>query len=1175
VRRWNRVVPRWSNRREVPSSEITMAMLPLAFALALPGEVTDVASTVRSVSIHPSSALVTRRATLPPGDGRYRIRGLPATLAVESVRLRLDGAEANDLEVRPQSAARGDGEARLAALRTTRMQRQDEHDAAVDAAGLAGTLRRRIERLLDAEAAAHAAEVARGESATDAWSNNLGWLEASLRAARRDERTAAFAVEETLAAVRAIDAELGAAAGQTAATTHAIEFDVVALAAGPHECTIEYQVNGASWRPRYDLRADAALKEVALTYRAEVAQQTGEDWRDVEVWLSTAEPRRGVTGPEARLAWIDLTSPRHLGDWTVEGLSALGYVGDAGAATQDAEESDRAGFIVHPTAAAVEREGLSLRYRLPRQETIESRPSSTTVLVGHSRLAMTGQRVCTPSLDREVWIRGRTRNTSDWVMLPGPAAVFFGGDFVGPATIGMVRPGEEFTLHLGREAGLVVTRTHVEDVAGSAGLFGSRKEQRDRFVIELENLSALASRPDGAVTVEVREVLETSRDDHIEVELLTAKPAPSADPRFARDRAEKGVLTFEVTVARGAKSTIDWSRRITWPEDDQIDGAASLVATGGGAGGQILGLRALGVPMLAAAAVAAIALLRRRRAMRHALLLRGTAILAWFASVIVVAPSASAQTQVDSRIERVTVYGAGAMVEREAQLAGSGTFLVRDLPAEADPESVRVRAEGGEIVAVELQERRERRLPDAAIESLRARLQALQRELALIEAEGQALDALATHLEALLTPSTTASPANGGGGRPGSSTWEKEGAFAAERLARNQAERREHARALLLKREELSTAQQEFSIGAAADRLLRDVVIDAVATQGGTLRCTVSYLVGDAGWTPDYELRATRDLDFVDLAYRALVTQRTSEPWRDVALVLSTAMPRLGAEGPDPSARPLTVRARVERRSRGFFSNADAAAPKAEAGTAMEPAATLAPALRAPPFAAVANEGLSARFALPDRQSIEPHGDGQRVLVGRARMPLTVERWCVPAADTSVWLRGKATNSSPFTLLPGPTAVSLGQDFLGRGALALTPAGAEVMLHLGQDPFIAVERTVVADDRSTSSFSDDDRRRFAWRTTLQNLGAPSRAADGSVEVIVRESLPRARDERITVTPESAKPRLSDAADDRKAREESSLLTWRVTLRRGAEPLAIEWGYRVAFPEGLELVRSHD
>jgi len=1156
----------------------SLLSLPLAFACAPPGEATEVASTVQGVSIHPASALVTRRATLPAGDGRYRIAGLPATLDVDSVRLRMDGAEANDLEVRLVAAARSSADARIAALRTTRAERQRAHEAAQDAHALAGALRVRLERLLDAEAATHAAELSRGEAATDTWSNNFTWLEQALRQARRDERTAAFVVEDALSALHAIDAELGAAAPDGAATTHAVEFDVVALTAGPHDCTLEYQVTGASWQPRYDLRADAKLAEVALTYRAEVAQQTGEDWRDVEVWLSTAEPRRGVTGPEARLAWLDLVAPRRNGAWDDGRLRSLGYLGKTEAGHDD-EEMDRGGLVVHAVTAAVEREGLSVRYRLPRKETIESRPGATTVLVGHAALAVTGQRVCTPALDSEVWIRGRTRNSSDWVMLPGPAAVFFGQDYVGPATVGLVRPGEEFTLHLGRDPGVVVRRTHVEDVAGSAGFFDSRKEQRDRFVIEIENRSGLPSRVDGAVTLEIREVLETSRDDRIEVQLLNAKPAPSADPRFARDRAEKGILTFELTLARGAKSTIDWARRITWPKDEEIEGAGGFVRAGGdrgwpGANAVTAWLVALAL-LLAAALPAGVRLAARKRAALLALPPQRAfgLLLATGATFVALAAPAEAQEPVASRIDRVTVYGDGALVERTVALPGSGAFLVRDLPAEADPASVRVRVDGGEIVAVELRERRERRLPDAAVEALRARVQALQRDLALLNDEGAALDAMASHLETLLKPATAAPSARDTAGRAGGKAWELEGDFLAERIARNQTQRRDHARAFAAKRDELTAAQQELASGEAADRLLRDVVIDAVAARAGALACTVSYLVGAAGWTPDYELRATRDLAAVDLAYRALVTQRTGEAWRDVSLVLSTAAPQRGAQGPDPQARTLTIQPRAEEMNAGIFFRAESAAPTASAGLDAAPPASSAPALRPAPFAAVADEGLSVRFELPDRQTIEPHGGGQRVLVGRARLPLAVERWCVPAQESAVWLRGKATNSSPWTLLPGPTAVSLGQDHLGRGTLALTPAGAEVVLHLGPDPWIAVERTVVADDRSTSSFSTDDRRRFAWRTTLRNLGAPSRAADGSVEVIVREALPRARDERIEVTAETSKPRLSDHAEDRKAREESSLLTWRLALPKSGEERTIEWGYRVAFPEGLELRRS--
>jgi len=118
-----------------------------------------------------------------------------------------------------------------------------------------------------------------------------------------------------------------------------------------------------------------------------------------------------------------------------------------------------------------------VRYRLDRKETIESRPDAATVLVGRAALAVTGERVCTPALDPVVWVRGRTRNTSDYVMLPGPAAVFFGNDFLGPASVALVRPGQEFTLHLGLDPGVTVERVHVDDQQGSAGFFGSKRHK--------------------------------------------------------------------------------------------------------------------------------------------------------------------------------------------------------------------------------------------------------------------------------------------------------------------------------------------------------------------------------------------------------------------------------------------------------------------------------------------------------------------------------------------------------------------------------------------------------------------------------------------------------------------------------------------------------------------------
>ena len=59
---------------------------------------------------------------------------------------------------------------------------------------------------------------------------------------------------------------------------------------------LSYHVPGASWRPLYDLTLDG--EQLAVSYLAEVTQQTGEDWPAVELTLSTTRRGRHQTLPE-------------------------------------------------------------------------------------------------------------------------------------------------------------------------------------------------------------------------------------------------------------------------------------------------------------------------------------------------------------------------------------------------------------------------------------------------------------------------------------------------------------------------------------------------------------------------------------------------------------------------------------------------------------------------------------------------------------------------------------------------------------------------------------------------------------------------------------------------------------------------------------------------------------
>src|SRR4029079_17020748 len=76
---------------------------------------------------------------------------------------------------------------------------------------------------------------------------------------------------------------------------------------------LNYLVNGATWRPQYKLRAGGEKAAVQVEYLAAIQQQAGEDWNDVSVVLSTAEPMLSAAPPE--LVAMDVTiSGRGAGD---------------------------------------------------------------------------------------------------------------------------------------------------------------------------------------------------------------------------------------------------------------------------------------------------------------------------------------------------------------------------------------------------------------------------------------------------------------------------------------------------------------------------------------------------------------------------------------------------------------------------------------------------------------------------------------------------------------------------------------------------------------------------------------------------------------------------------------------------------------------------------------------
>jgi hypothetical protein len=66
---------------------------------------------------------------------------------------------------------------------------------------------------------------------------------------------------------------------------------------------LKYLVDEAKWFPSYDIRAKNVESPVAITYKANVSQQSGEDWENVELTISSADPSIGGERPSLK-TWV-------------------------------------------------------------------------------------------------------------------------------------------------------------------------------------------------------------------------------------------------------------------------------------------------------------------------------------------------------------------------------------------------------------------------------------------------------------------------------------------------------------------------------------------------------------------------------------------------------------------------------------------------------------------------------------------------------------------------------------------------------------------------------------------------------------------------------------------------------------------------------------------------------
>lgn len=127
--------------------------------------------------------------------------------------------------------------------------------------------------------------------------------------------------------IRKLENQLAEEAGRPGNRTSNIVLRLSAKTAVNGKFDLSYVVKNASWYPSYDIRAIDVNKPISLIYRANVSQQSGEDWKNVKLVLSSGDPSIGGSKPSLRPYQIGYNISRY--PTTANITSVRGRITDA------------------------------------------------------------------------------------------------------------------------------------------------------------------------------------------------------------------------------------------------------------------------------------------------------------------------------------------------------------------------------------------------------------------------------------------------------------------------------------------------------------------------------------------------------------------------------------------------------------------------------------------------------------------------------------------------------------------------------------------------------------------------------------------------------------------------------------------------------------------------------
>jgi uncharacterized protein (TIGR02231 family) len=275
---------------------------------------------------------------------------------------------------------------------------------------------------------------------------------------------------------------------------------------------------------------------------------------------------------------------------------------------------------------------------------------------------------------------------------------------------------------------------------------------------------------------------------------------------------------------------------------------------------------------------------------------------------------------------------------------------------------------------------------------------------------------------------------------------------------------------------------------------------------------TLSYVVGNAGWYPSYDIRVDDIKNPVTIFYKANVFQNSGVAWKDVKLSFSNATPWVA--GDVPVLYPWFVDYYFPPSRIMIRGNKSLAADQSEAPVMYEKAESVMSLAREPEAAPISVEKqvgeTTITFDIAVPYTIPSDGKLQTVEIQRLTASADYKYVTLPKLSPLAYLTANITDWAKLSLQSGEATLYFENSFVGKSNLNVNQLTDTLTISLGTDNSILVKREKRKDFTSKKVIGTNKTETYSFLLTIRNNKA------NPVEITLNDQIPVSSNSGITV-----------------------------------------------------------